>query len=592
MGASVMPTQSATAVDALANTKKSATPVTPLPGLGAVNATPTDQAKQLTSTLQSSTPSSANQATSPAASQQQDTAGIVPVSAQANATASNQSAMAPGTVSMAAPLPSTGAVTPAPVQQNAGGFQTAPLISTANGGNMTPYGDAANSYRGLVTDQGGGFGGFASADAKAAATKLESITGVPSAQFGDLSGMTAAQIDDLTRQMGLIGNRDPVAIQAGLQSTNPLVKQTAERYAAENAPAQNVDPGGGAGVYDPTLGRAVRPGDPEFLDSLQRLDPARYTAITGQQPTATTSPIAGNWTPADPTQYAGPEALPDVLKGPQTSALPSVGPVTGPASSTVPAGATVATTPASVSAPSTSTSSAPSGSVATTPTDPNNALTAQTIARAPGVDRFKLAQDQVNAWNDATQPQYEADERDATRRAAGKGQLNSGMLRTAYGNLALARDTQRNAQEKNYLTDALQGTIADQFGDVGIAQQQQGFQSGQQQNAFSQALQQATTEDSLTGNSFERALQAAMFGYQGNPADTQLALAGDYGKQAAGAGTAAGQYGQATSASAAGASPYDALIKQIIAQYGGGSSPAPAPATSSPDYIPGLPMVN
>lgn len=220
------------------------------------------------------------------------------------------------------------------------------------------------------------------------------------------------------------------------------------------------------------------------------------------------------------------------------------------------------------------------GNVATTATDPNTALTTQTISRAPGVDRFALAQDAVKNWETATNPQFQADLRDANRVAAGAGRLNSGELRTSLGDITANRDIQRNAAEKSYLDDALAGTIADQFGDVGIAQQQQGFQAGQQQTAFEQALRQALGEDTLTGNAFQRALQEAEFGYQGNPSTTQLAISQIFGGQGAAGGAAAGALGQATGNQ--GTNPYvDALMQYLKGLPGyGGAAPAGTPVTS------------
>ena len=160
-----------------------------------------------------------------------------------------------------------------------------------------------------------------------------------------------------------------------------------------------------------------------------------------------------------------------------------------------------------------------------TATDPNNALTTQTLARAPGADRFQLAQDRFQTFTQQTDPAYQAALRDANRMGAAAGGLGSGQLRTSFGNLANQRANQLDTGRDTFMQNALEGTIADSFGDVGIAQQQQGFQNQQQQQAFQNELARLGFDDSMANSAFGRALQTFMAGQTGGTgANTSLAV--------------------------------------------------------------------
>jgi hypothetical protein len=151
-----------------------------------------------------------------------------------------------------------------------------------------------------------------------------------------------------------------------------------------------------------------------------------------------------------------------------------------------------------------------------------------------------LAKSNFENFAQSTDPEYQATLRDANTAGAGAGQLGSGMLRGRLGDIATtrARDLQTAATQN--LNDATSGSIDDAYKNIGIAQQQQGFQQSQQQSAFSQQQQTQAMQEALKNGDFQRYYQLLQAGYQGNPADTQLALAGDYGSQSSAAGAAAG----------------------------------------------------
>lgn len=207
-------------------------------------------------------------------------------------------------------------------------------------------------------------------------------------------------------------------------------------------------------------------------------------------------------------------------------------------------------------------------------TTPDNNLASKTITPGAGTDRFGIAQQQFQNYAQQTAPQYDASIRSATAAGMGAGRMGSGMLRTSYGDLANQRNQQLQNAGNSFLTDALNGSIGDAYNNIGIAQQQQGFQAGQQQNAFNQALQtgqfnnatqaqqfgqgvttsqlaaalqgqqfgqgvtQAQLEDQLLNSATNRSATQLGLGSTGNPTDTQLALSGIYGNQASQAGSA------------------------------------------------------
>lgn len=181
--------------------------------------------------------------------------------------------------------------------------------------------------------------------------------------------------------------------------------------------------------------------------------------------------------------------------------------------------------------PPTSTT-ANNGAVTLTPTNPSTALTTQTIGVGPTADRFKIAEDRYNAG----QPAYEAALKTAQQHAFGAGRGVSGALRTSLGDAASAREGQR----VGFLSDALQGSIDDAYKNIGVAQQQQGFQKGQQDTAFNQDVTTKQLNENLTGGAFQRALAQLTAGNANSPDQVALILSQIFGSQATGAGNAAG----------------------------------------------------
>lgn len=135
---------------------------------------------------------------------------------------------------------------------------------------------------------------------------------------------------------------------------------------------------------------------------------------------------------------------------------------------------------------------APSQPYATTTSNVGPGSTANylgtTIQPGPATDRLALAKSNFETYSKATDPAYQKSLRDATAKAAGVGQLGSGQLRTSYGDLAANRALQLDTQKQNFLDEATKGAIEDAYKNVGIAQQQQGFQAQQQAAAEAQRI--------------------------------------------------------------------------------------------------------
>lgn len=181
--------------------------------------------------------------------------------------------------------------------------------------------------------------------------------------------------------------------------------------------------------------------------------------------------------------------------------------------------------------------------VGLTPTTPDNALTNFTISPNNTVDRVKLAQDSLKSTIDnILNPQFQADLQDTNRFSFGAGRGVSGLNRTRLGNVQSDFERNKANLSNSLLNNATNGSIEDLYRNIGIAQQQQGFQAGQQGTAFGQnlALQQLT--DQQKQQAFGQALQQLLAGSQGDPSQIALVLSQIFGQQAGAAGTAASNY--------------------------------------------------
>lgn len=231
-------------------------------------------------------------------------------------------------------------------------------------------------------------------------------------------------------------------------------------------------------------------------------------------------------------------------------------------------------------------SAGPSGN---TPIDPASPLTAQRLQVGPLADRFKLAQERFDAETKRTDPAYQASLRDANRYAAQGGALGSGALNTSIGDLAARRGDAMDSWRSNFLTDALEGTIGDEFARTGIDERQQNFQAGRQDNAFGQGVVLKQLQEALTQGGHNRSLDTLGAGNTGDPSSLWATLSQIFGNQASNAGTAAAN-GFKTAAAGPPAAPLDwrAILEELM---GGGSSAAP-PLPGQPGYTrPSVPSV-
>ena len=180
--------------------------------------------------------------------------------------------------------------------------------------------------------------------------------------------------------------------------------------------------------------------------------------------------------------------------------------------------------------------------------DTMSAVDAARNALSGGPNRADLASQYLSQWDQASQPQYQKDLRDATKLAAANGRLGSGMLTNSYGDLATNRANARDVAAKGFYTDALSGTINDRLNNLGAlsgleSQQygqdaanrnevrgERGYQQGLSQQAFSNDAQRLALEEALTqgsyGRSSDRLNQLIQMGFMGNPGTTYLGASG------------------------------------------------------------------
>jgi hypothetical protein len=171
----------------------------------------------------------------------------------------------------------------------------------------------------------------------------------------------------------------------------------------------------------------------------------------------------------------------------------------------------------------------PNAGVGLTPTDPGNPLTMQTITPNNNVDRVKLAQQSLQSTIDnVLNPRFAADQRATNELSFGAGRGVSGMNRTAQGNVESDYERTKANLANEVLNPAITGSIDDLYKNIGISQQQQGFQADQQRTAFQQAAQAQGLSDSETAQAFQQALQMFFAGQIDDPTQFLEYLSGQY----------------------------------------------------------------
>lgn len=154
---------------------------------------------------------------------------------------------------------------------------------------------------------------------------------------------------------------------------------------------------------------------------------------------------------------------------------------------------------------------ASNGTVSLTPTTPDNSLSNYTIGVGPTANRFGIAQDLLDQWDASSQPEETRQLQTLSQQAAGRGQTGSGMARGSFADLGRTYNQQRTTAQRGFLDDALNGSIEDAYKNVGIAQQQQTNQQGQQQTGFNNQVTVQQLQDSEAGQAWTQQFQAAGF---------------------------------------------------------------------------------
>jgi hypothetical protein len=307
-----------------------------------------------------------------------------------------------------------------------------------------------------------------------------------------------------------------------------------------------VDPTGGApartlqgGVEQYADGTPV-PGGYNAAD-----DAARQLAAAGAAP-VTPAPIVRDLTPTDTT--------PSIPRVGSTLAPPGLAtgiPVTRPPSG-VDIGAdpfggatdihgSIPTNVPTITPPTVT----PGGNSGAAPTTRDNGQTAigtfgpgadlrsSSVLPADTVDRFKLAQDRLNSFRTARQPQHDANvRRIIEQNGAALGRLGSGMLNTDVGNESLAFERENRDEESRVLQDALEGTIGDARSNRGEYRTERDYQSGTARQAVQDAITQWLMEQQAQQQDFNQGTTLAGLGYGNSPANLFFGQGQQYGQQA------------------------------------------------------------
>lgn len=252
-------------------------------------------------------------------------------------------------------------------------------------------------------------------------------------------------------------------------------------------------------------------------------------------PSTLTTPVSVNGTPVTPgssvpsSTFGGPASTPPTTP-PATStgstgvsAAPGVLPVLGGSGTSTGTTGTPGVLP--VAGATTGYTPPANGGVKLTPTDPNNPLSAQTISVDPGVNRVAVNDAALNSTiQNVVQPALAANARTVAAESFGAGRGVSGMNRTAEGNLASDTDKQIADLTNQSNANAVTGTIGDAQSAAALAAEQQQNQEGEQQTAFGQNLTAQQLADQESNAAFNQALQQALVGAQGDPAQLELLL--------------------------------------------------------------------
>jgi hypothetical protein len=497
------------------------------------------------------------------------------------------------------PTPSAQSPLPITTQQPVTPQSATDPMAFSGGSSMpggTPLNSIPNPAPGAVPSSADAVSTFS------ASTPMSGLTEAQKNAYWAAQGVQIAPSATGATQTGVgangVNTYDPASVAAGQQSavdaskSDPAVASLLQQLGAgtQNAGALNTV-NSAIGANNAQTAAADTAANQASMKAAGYLSPSdiagqnasgiQYSAFGGSPATAIGNDPAGSPGGATPLRSIQPSGQASDIGGmappAATMSLSSAAPVVG--------GPSVGGAPAANPSIPGATSGTGGAGVNLTPTTADNALTNQTISAGPMADRFKIASDQYNAAKAASEPGYLADLREANRGAFGAGRGVSGMLRTTRGNIESDRQNTLAKQQSDLLNGALTGSIDDAYKNLGIAQQQQGFQNQQQQQAFGNQVTADQLLEYLTNGAFNRGQAQQQAGYANDPSNVALILSSIFGNQATGAGQAAGQlFGQAGQASTGGNLSPEILkyLQSLGVNVGGSSTPTAAPVDMTP----------
>ena len=265
----------------------------------------------------------------------------------------------------------------------------------------------------------------------------------------------------------------------------------------------------------------TRPGTPNGSVPLGVSGGAGAPPATG--PEALGTPVALTPPPVSVPSTPVGQPIGDTTLGPPT-VLPE-SPAVTPVSTTVTDTTGLPAVPTAAPGPTLGAASAVPGA-SVTPFGPDDDLRYQAILPDAGVNRLDLAQQYFDQYAQSTDPAYQQALRAATQRAAANGILGSGMLTNSYGDLATQRAQALDLARQGFLTDALQGTIADNAANRAELRGERDYETAQGQQALQNEINQILLQNQLGSTQFNQQLDLAQLlgqlGYSGNPDEALL----------------------------------------------------------------------
>jgi hypothetical protein len=268
---------------------------------------------------------------------------------------------------------------------------------------------------------------------------------------------------------------------------------------------------------------------------LRRVQPAAAPIAAPSGPATGATPVAASGGAAALTQLpdgnGGAVAVPPLALAPAASLSPTPADLTPSLPAASPALPMVSPTPATSVAP------APWDPSAGTFDATHNAIDSVIAPGAGDPSRIDIAKDYYDQFATAADANFGHNLTDATNEAAAHGRLGSGMLTNRYGDLTQQLAQQKELAKRGLITDATEGTIADNRSNRSELRTERGYQGSLAEQAIQRRIAQAAAERGDTQQAFDNAMRQYGLGAGSDPSAALLAASGRAGQESAAAGS-------------------------------------------------------